>query len=294
MQQFDPKLLAAIQTVVESAPVRGGDYVVVDHEGKIHSKHKDSTPAIRQASKLEDDTGRVAHVHRVVDGKIEKSWSWSDGQQRYAPHDDFKGDSAHLYMRENLDRASVFLQGTYVGKIADSLKDNVNEGKFVDKIRQHIAKAAKAVDDTLDKADQGVHDLVGIHRPTGKDALDNLMRKHKIDTVVKIEGPTKTSKKVDDITESTEEKIVELFKSHGFKHVEAHGGSHFFRHNQGVNISDLKTALQAHGISYDGNESQDSGGRTHLHYFKHKNSDIVLGAKDKDHNSITSVQILPK
>ena len=125
MHNFDPKLLAAITNVTESAPVRGGDYVVVDHDGKAQGKHKDSGPAIRQASKLEDETGKVHQVHRVVDGKIEKSWGWSDSQQRYAPHTDYKGEEAkHIFREEATTVPTKFLGGTYVGKIADSLNES--------------------------------------------------------------------------------------------------------------------------------------------------------------------------
>lgn len=92
-------------------------HYVVNHMGKVVGKHKDSNAAVRQANREEDRTSRVHAVHKVKDGKVEKSWHFSDSQQRYAPHQDYKGENAHHLMHEseemNLDEAATDYGGDF-------------------------------------------------------------------------------------------------------------------------------------------------------------------------------------
>lgn len=90
-----------VEQLSEAEAVADG-YHVVDHRGKrVGNVHKDSNYAIRAADKAEDASGYVHHVHHVKGGKIQKSWQFSDSQQRYAPHTDWKGEEAHHLFYES-------------------------------------------------------------------------------------------------------------------------------------------------------------------------------------------------
>lgn len=221
MEKIDPALLAAIKNVSESAPVRGGDYVVVDHNGKVQGKHKDSTPAIRQASKLEDDTGRVHQVHRVVDGKIEKSWSWSDSQQRYAPHTDYKGEDArHIVHEVATTVPTKFLGATYVGKIADSLNESDLVHQAADWASAHHIGTAKDIAVLGAKSLAGAVALHAAHAAVWYTALKAMGLHKKKPTQPNANIPKEADKIVESVSEPTapveivENKLVDTIRMH--------------------------------------------------------------------------------
>ncbi len=67
--------------------------------------HKTSSAAIRHADRQEGKTGYVHMVHHVKDGKIQKSWGFSDSYQGFKSTSDFKGD--HFRESVNLDEGAV-------------------------------------------------------------------------------------------------------------------------------------------------------------------------------------------
>lgn len=140
-KSFSSKVAATEETAVnEGSHV----YHVVGDRGVVakYDDH-DSNRAIRHMSKLEDSTGKVHHVHRVSkkDGKITKSWSWSDSQQRYAPHDDWKGDhfneDTNSGTRDmNINELSKKTLGGYIKAAAhDKVLNRVNRDEVIGKYK---------------------------------------------------------------------------------------------------------------------------------------------------------------
>lgn len=118
----------ATEGLEESAGRKDG-YYHVDHSGvQIGDVYRDSNYAVRAADKHEDKTGKVQTVHHVKGGKIQKTWQFSDSQQRFAPHSDFKGDNYSPVRAANedfeqIDELSKGTLKTYVTRSARDIED---------------------------------------------------------------------------------------------------------------------------------------------------------------------------
>lgn len=76
-------------------------YYVSNSMKVIHDKpFKDSKSAIRHADTHENKTGRIHHVTKVKDGKVEKQWAYNGGHAEggWEHYSDYKGDDAHHHL----------------------------------------------------------------------------------------------------------------------------------------------------------------------------------------------------
>lgn len=145
-------------------------YYVSNSMKVIHDKpFKDSKSAIRHADTHENKTGRVHHVTKVKDGKVEKQWAYNGGHHEggWEHYSDYKGDDAHHH-----------LLGLH--------KNSVNESQEID-LSEGLESGDYSLKKTGEKKSTTAH-------PNGKDIFHIYHKDEKIGSVEPYSGYKETRK----------------------------------------------------------------------------------------------------
>lgn len=150
----------------EEYKVPDGYHVTGGKTNANHGHFKDSNAAIRVANRLEDKTGYVHHVHHVKGGKIQKSWMFSDSQQKYAPHTDFKGEDAfgivgRSSMKENWSAEDI-------DALLEQAFETIEEGLTEEELAEALS-IAESLQEEFDDLDQSEAYSIAVATVTGID-----------------------------------------------------------------------------------------------------------------------------